>query len=188
MEDPCRAWKAFATCALPLFPVLIRQMEGVTKQTEAAALDLMTKLQAIAQRAGLQADEARQVIRQAVGGAGGQQAERLKASADLAKLQAEELSKDVGQIVMALQFQDITRQKLEHVAHAIVQLRDHLQHLADGRPDQDLADSLSLLKDLEHRYTMDAERRIHAEANGLTVEPAKAAAPSAAEDDSVTLF
>jgi methyl-accepting chemotaxis protein len=112
----------------------------------------------------------------------------LQASAYLAKTQAGELSNDVGQIVMALQFQDITRQKLEHVEHALTQLRDHLQHLLDGKPDEDLQDSLSLLKDLEHRYTMESERRIHAASNGGTVEGVPAAGHAGDGDDSVTLF
>jgi len=183
MEDPCRAWKAFATCALPLFPVLIRQMQAVTRETEQAALDLAEKLREIAQRAGGQAEDAMLIVSEAVQQeAGEDRLEQLLASAHLAKQQANDLSQDVGRIVMALQFQDITRQKLEHVEHALTQLGDHFQHLVDGRPDQDVEDSLSLLKDLEHRYTMEAERRIHAEANGQTVAPAPAA------EDSVTLF
>jgi len=155
MEDPCRAWKAFGACLLPLIPVLIRQMAAVTEQTEAAALSLTARLDDIARRAAQPAEN------------GGK---------------AEALAQDIGQIVMALQFQDITRQKLEHVGHALTQVQVHVQHLLDGKPDADIDDSLALLKDLEHCYTMEAERRVHAAANGVPVQSA------ASEDDSVTLF
>ncbi len=160
MEDPCRAWKAFGSCLSPLIPVLIRQMKAVTEQTEDAALSLMSKLNGIAQRAAQQAESAE-------------------------PQRAEDLGKDIGQIVMALQFQDITRQKLEHVGHALMQVQEHMQHLLEGKPDADIEDSLALLKELEHSYTMEAERRVHAAANGEMPQPVS---PAAAEDDSVTLF
>jgi hypothetical protein len=162
MEDPCRAWKAFGSCLSPLIPVIIRQMQAVTEQTEAAALNLMAKLNGIAQRAAEQAEHA-------------------------APKRAEELGRDIGQIVMALQFQDITRQKLEHVGHALTQVQGHVVRLLEGKPDADIEDSLALLKELEHSYTMEAERRVHAEVNGKPAEPAPAT-PSAGEEDSVTLF
>lgn len=183
MNNSSHAWKEFAHCALPLFPVLIRQMNAVTEQTEAAAINLMTNLQAIAHRASQQAEEAIQ-LGQADRTLEAAQQEQFLESVRQSKQRATELSRDVGQIVMALQFQDITRQKLEHVEHALAHLRDHLQHLVDGKPDQDLADSLSLLKNLEHSYTMEAERRIHAAARG---EPAPVG-QAEGQDDSVTLF
>lgn len=188
MNDPSHAWKAFASCALPLIPVLIRQMNAVTEQTETAALNLMQNLQAISQRASQQAEEALH-LGQAGLSQDAVQREQLLASVRQSKQQADELSGDVGRIVMALQFQDITRQKLEHVEHALTHVRDHLQHLVDGKPDRDLEDSLSLLKDLEHSYTMEAERRIHAAVHGR--EACHAPAPAGrtgGEDESVTLF
>ena len=184
MEAPCRAWKAFAGCALPLIPVLIRQMTAVTEQTEEAALKLMTTLQAISRRASQQAEDAIQIIVQASARDTDEtEMEQMQASMHLSKQQAKELSNDVGQIVMALQFQDITRQKLEHIEQALTQMGDHLQHLVDGKPDADLQDSLSLLKTLEHSYTMDAERRVHAAANGHNVS-----AHADDGEDSVTMF
>ncbi|MEC4889531.1 MAG: hypothetical protein RI101_05670 [Nitrospira sp.] len=186
MTDSSKPWKAFASCALPLIPVLIRQMNAVTEQTETAALNLMTNLQAISQRASRQAEEAIH-LGQADRNLDAAQREQLLASVRESKQRATELSSDVGRIVMALQFQDITRQKLEHVEHALTHLRDHLQHLVDGKPDQDLADSLSLLKDLEHSYTMEAERRIHAAARGEQTPPAPVG-QAGGQDESVTLF
>jgi chemotaxis regulatin CheY-phosphate phosphatase CheZ len=179
MNDSNHAWKAFAACALPLIPVLIRQMTAITEQTEKAALNLMTTLQAIAQRANPQAAEDLNLT----------QMEQQRTSLSQPKQEACELSGDVGQIVMALQFQDITRQKLEHVEHALTSLHDHLQHLVDGKPDQDLEDSLSRLKDLEHSYTMESERRIHAAANADPASPAAVPAGQAGSgDDSAVLF
>ena len=179
MNDSNHAWKAFAACALPLFPVLIRQMTAITEQTEKAALNLMTTLQAIAQRANRQAAEDLNLT----------QMEQQHTLLSQSKQQACELSGDVGQIVMALQFQDITRQKLEHVEHALTSLRDHLQHLVDGKPDQDLEDSLSRIKDLERSYTMESERRIHAAASADPASPTAVPAGQAGTgDDSAVLF
>ncbi len=188
-DDPCRAWKSFATCAIPLIPVLIRQMTAVTEQTEEAAMKLMATLQTIAERANRQADNVMQVAGRATEGQEGGGGERDWQVSLRAKQQADELSNDVGQLVMAMQFQDITRQRLEHIEQALRQLRDHFQHLVEGRPDEDLQDSLSLLKNLEHRYTMEAERRVHADAGGgARRRPQAAAAGTGNAEDAVTLF
>jgi methyl-accepting chemotaxis protein len=188
-DDPCRAWKSFAACAMPLIPVLIKQMTAVTEQTEAAALNLMTKLQTIAQRASRQADDAIAIMgRASERRTDDGHDEELRVSAQNAKQQADELSNDIGQIVMALQFQDITRQKLEHVEVALTRLRNHFQHLIDNKPDEDLKDSLSLLKELEGSYTMEAERRIHAAATGRAPDMPPQSASPGDEEDSVTLF
>ncbi|BCA54761.1 hypothetical protein W02_19010 [Nitrospira sp. KM1] len=140
-------------------------MAAVTQQTEEAALQIMTKLQGVAQRQ-----------------------DRLTIAGDPPDVEAPTLSREVGQIVMSLQFQDITRQKLEHVEHALMRVRDHLQNLADGKPDHEVQDSLSLLKDLEHSYTMDSERRIHGCAPAAPRPSIPASTRPATDDDSVTLF
>lgn len=188
VDDPCRAWRSFAACAMPLIPVLIGQMTAVTEQTEAAALHLVTRLRTIAQRASRQAEDVTEIVSRSAGERTDADRDQLRLSAQMVKRQADELSRDIEQIVMALQFQDITRQKLEHVEVALARLRDHFQHLVDGKPDDDLRDSLSLLKDLEGRYTMEAERRIHAEATGRRPDRPLEAGSPAEGDDSVTLF
>ena len=124
------AWEAFAACAITMIPVLKKQMEAVTHQTERAALDLMVHLRALtspATTSGL-----------------------MDTSANLSK------------IVMAMQFQDLTQQKLEHVTQALDQWHTHLQVLLRGPLDEDAKREIAALQSLEESYTMEEERRLHA--------------------------
>src|SRR5438128_12135536 len=41
-----QAWEAFAVCAVSMIPILKKQMEAVTQQTQRAAMDLMTHISA----------------------------------------------------------------------------------------------------------------------------------------------
>lgn len=71
---------------------------------------------------------------------------------------AKTLATDVAQIVMTLQFQDMTRQKLEHVIQPLSHMRDYIEALASGIEGQTLQDRLQPLKNLENSYTMESER------------------------------
>ena len=95
-----QAWEAFACCAVSMIPVLKKQMEAVTQQTQRAATDLMTHFSALTL-----ADETSR---------------------------STETAAHLSQIVMTMQFQDITQQKLEHVAQALDQWDKHLQALSDS--------------------------------------------------------
>jgi methyl-accepting chemotaxis protein len=56
----------------------------------------------------------------------------LKSAVMNSKSHADELARDVGQIIMALQFQDITRQKLEHVIEPLTEVRAVMDALIQG--------------------------------------------------------
>jgi len=71
---------------------------------------------------------------------------------------AKTLATDVAQIVMTLQFQDMTRQKLEHVIQPLSHMRDYIEALASGIEGPTLQDKLQPLKNLENTYTMESER------------------------------
>ena len=71
-----QAWEAFAACAVSMIPVLKKQMEAVTQQTQRAATDLMTHISALTL-----ADETSR---------------------------STETAAHLSQIVMTMQFQDIT--------------------------------------------------------------------------------
>ncbi len=60
-----------------------------------------------------------------------------------------------------MQFQDITRQKLEHVGLALDQLQRHIQALMKGPLNQEAQVEIAALQRVERSYTMDAERRLH---------------------------
>lgn len=98
---------------------------------------------------------------------------------------AEELSADVSRVIMALQFQDITRQKLEHVIEPLTEMRTLMEALSGGVSDDQLTQLMGIMERLEKSYTMQEERAImHSSMKGR----APAASASQPEEMSVTLF
>lgn len=184
------AWTSFAVCTLPLIPILIRQMHAVTDQTERAVMDLMARLQTIASRSGPSGEDTAHCGWSVDGSHEGLSHTSRSSDLQLSQQRTEELGDDVNQIVTALQFQDITRQKLEHVKQALTHMQQHLQHLIDGRPDGELHDSLVMLKGLEHSYTMESERQLHILSDDGLAGAGKVRARMQATDDedSVTIF
>jgi methyl-accepting chemotaxis protein len=72
---------------------------------------------------------------------------------------AKDLGNDIGQIVMSMQFQDITRQRLEHVYQPLEQIHAPLQAVADDTGGMDmLPQVIEELRNLERTYTMQSER------------------------------
>ena len=130
LKERQQAWEVFAACAVSMIPVLKKQMEAVTHQTERAALDLMVHLRALTSPATTSG--------------------RMDRSANLSK------------IVMAMQFQDLTQQKLEHITQALDQWHTHLQVLLRGPLDEGAKREIAALQSLEESYTMEEERRLHA--------------------------
>jgi len=158
LKEHQQAWEAFAACAVTMIPVLKKQMEAVTQQTERAAMDLMLHISALASPS---------------------TASRIN-----------DTSANLSKIVMAMQFQDITQQKLEHVAQALDQWQKHLQALLKGPQDESAKQEIAALQRLEESYTMEEERRLHAAALAPDYQepvPIETEATEA-EPDSVTLF
>jgi methyl-accepting chemotaxis protein len=60
-ERRCNDWEEFAACVTPLIPVLVEQLKSVTTQSEAAALELGSRLHRIAQRAKAQEEQMREL-------------------------------------------------------------------------------------------------------------------------------
>jgi hypothetical protein len=153
-----KAWEAFAVCAVSIIPVLKKQMEAVTQQTERAAMDLMVHIRAMTSPATTSSPR--------------------------------DTSANFSKIVMAMQFQDITQQKLEHVTQALDQWHKHLQALLKGPHDVRAKQEIAALQRFEQSYTMEEERRLHAAAlmpdyqEPVPMETEQ----TEAESDSVTLF
>lgn len=158
LKEHQQAWEAFAVCATHLIPVLKKQMEGVTQETERAAMDLMVHMRALT----------------------------MPASTSTSA----ETSTNLTKVVMAMQFQDITQQKLEHVAQALDQWHTHLHALLKGPQDEGARQEIASLQRLEESYTMEEERRLHAAAlapdyqEPVPIETDR----TEKESDSVTLF
>jgi len=172
LEQTKYAWEQFASHAIPLIPVLTRQITTVIEQTEQAALDLMLKIRSVSERAQKQAAY-----------------DVSSAPVMDVKSQAEGLASDVSSIVMAMQFQDITKQKLEHVMQPLLQMKTYMESLVSNPTAPELAKSLNLLEEVERSYTMETERMAHRHAMEGR-EHVGVPVPSSAkeEDENVTLF
>lgn len=158
LKEHQQAWEAFAVCATHLIPVLKKQMEAVTQQTERAAMDLMVHMRAL--------------------------------TLPVTTSGPVDPSPNLTKVVMAMQFQDITQQKLEHVAQALDQWHTHLHALLKGPQDEGARQEIASLQRLEESYTMEEERRLHAAALAPDYqEPVPIETDQAEkESDSVTLF
>lgn len=102
--------------------------------------------------------------------------------------QAEGLVRDVSQIVMAMQFQDMTRQVVEHVTGPLLAIHGLMKELADARsaaPTPNAA-ALETLRGIGRSYTMESERAVLRAVRGQpAAAPAAVAAPA---EGAVTLF
>ena len=94
----------------------------------------------------------------------------------------------ISKVVMAMQFQDITRQKLEHVGEALDQFKRHLQILQEGSLTEETAQELAGLERIEENYTMEAERRLHQAALQPQYQEPVPLEVSDNGEESVTLF
>lgn len=176
LEQTKYAWEQFASHATLLIPILTRQITFVIEQTEQAASDLIGRIRSISERAQKQAAYAGSSVR------------GMEPMLDV-RNEAEELSSDVSRIVMAMQFQDMTKQKLEHVAQPLIQMKTYMESLVANPTAPELANALNLLEEVERSYTMETERTAHRHAMEGR-EHVGIPEPSTAEDEdqNVTLF
>jgi hypothetical protein len=99
-----------------------------------------------------------------------------------------ERAASLSKVVMAMQFQDITRQKLEHVGQALDHWRQHLQALQRGPNDEEAKQAIAALQQFEQHYTMEEERRLHAAALKPDYQEPVPVEMSETGQDSVILF
>lgn len=107
----------------------------------------------------------------------------LRSNVGDTQLSAERLGQDIAAIVMALQFQDMTRQKLEHVIAPLEALSNDLQAVQAGQEPSVFDGTQTLLHQLQRSYTMHDERHVLASATGHT-----APADGKEAEETVTLF
>lgn len=103
------------------------------------------------------------------------------------------ISKDVENALVAIQFQDITRQQIEHVSEPLAKFSERLKELSKVATDSDdLLHSLEdktkvmLQEDLEGMYTMEDEKRIMSETLLSREEEPKASDPDKIVKDEVS--
>jgi methyl-accepting chemotaxis protein len=100
------------------------------------------------------------------------------------KSRAEGLAADVSHIVVSMQFQDMTRQRLEHVAEPLLALREIVTRL---RREEAPPDLLRPIEQLEQSYTMPHERDVMRAAQQGVVHKS-APGRCLADHEAVTLF
>ena len=102
---------------------------------------------------------------------------------------AEELGQDIGQIVMAMQFQDITRQKIEHVYAPLEKLEEPMKALEHGKKGaafpQEVVRELS---NLDQTYTMESERFAMKTAQEGNIQEVVGTMAGGAPEENITLF
>jgi len=104
---------------------------------------------------------------------------------------SKEASASLSKAVTAMQFQDITRQKLEHVCVALDQFDKHVQALLKGPGHEEAKQEIAALENIEENYTMEEERRVHQAALSTECPDYGEPVPSSLseeESDSVELF
>lgn len=100
----------------------------------------------------------------------------------------EDREASLSQVVMAMQSQDITRQKLEHVGLALDQWSNHLRALLKGPYDEEAKREIAALQQIEQSYTMEEERRLHEATLAPDYQEPVPMDLADKETDSVTLF
>lgn len=164
-------------------------------QTEAAALKINERILAMASRAEHQAGRMGATLAslRSMPGLDHCSLEELRQTTDSVTASARDLALDVAQIVMALQYQDITKQQLQHVVQPLEHLKATLQALVRGEGAMDER-AQGLLEALHQSYTMESERAIMAHALMGTAPIARSSGPAvgtnAEREDAgdVTLF
>ena len=116
--------------------------------------------------------------------------ENLEGTVSQSSVHAQQLADDIAGIIMSLQFQDITRQKLEHVYEPLEKIKAYLQAWESAKAEEgDTRQLLEILRGLEREYTMESERLVmHAVKNGQNIDAEQLAQAGTSQEDNVTLF
>jgi methyl-accepting chemotaxis protein len=74
--------------------------------------------------------------------------------------ETESLAQDISEIVVSMQFQDITRQRIEHVITPLLEFKSELEAIVRGESVKITINTDSDSKGLEKMYTMESERKV----------------------------
>lgn len=162
----------------------IREMcEGVSGSTQ-KAMDELEGLAAVDMTATLESQNRISRFSEVILERNSQLEERVAKGTEHAKALAE----DIACIVVSLQFQDITRQKLEHVYEPLELIQSSLQDVDyEDQGGHGIQGTIEALHALKSSYTMESERAVmQSVAQGKAIDFAESSTGS--EDDNVTLF
>lgn len=118
-----------ATAISSLLPVLIKHLKSITTKTESASLELGQRLEQISQRAKAQSEEVTHLLARGNDPAPDDDSSitELQNAVGRVNGQAGALVNDIAQIVMSMQFQDFTRQKIEYINEALLTIQARSQ-------------------------------------------------------------
>jgi len=135
----------------------IREMcEGVSHSTQ-RAMNELEALSSVDMTATLESQSRIEKFSQIILGRNVLLEDRVSQGTEYAKA----LADDIARIVISLQFQDITRQKVEHVYEPLELIQSSLQDVHDeDRHGRRIRETVEALQALESRYTMETERAV----------------------------
>jgi len=112
---------------------------------------------------------------------------RARDKIGMLRTETEQLARDIGAIIVSMQFQDITRQRIEHVMGPLTAVRSEIEEICAQMKDiheavEDGRDTGKPALQLEQLYTMESERQVMRET--LTGSKSQAAV----EESNVTFF
>jgi len=95
---------------------------------------------------------------------------RIKSSVDELAISSHDIASDISSIVTTLQFQDATRQRIEHVIEPLTRLEADMLKIARGRGDSESNEELEVsvrdIGGLAKIYTMESERKMLSSSSG----------------------
>jgi len=91
--------------------------------------------------------------------------EEVKNQLDILTQETQSLAKDIGNIVVSMQFQDITRQRIEHVIEPLLDFKMELEEMLQSASSIDskiheFGSDNNRIEWLEKMYTMESERKV----------------------------
>ena len=91
--------------------------------------------------------------------------EEVKNQLDILTQETQSLAKDIGNIVISMQFQDITRQRIEHVIEPLLDFKMELEEMLQSASSIDskiheFGSDNNRIEWLEKMYTMESERKV----------------------------
>ncbi|MEE8059352.1 MAG: methyl-accepting chemotaxis protein [Pseudomonadales bacterium] len=153
------------------FTSLTREMTGVLKKY---ITDEQAIIKASKNQTKQKVDEISDVLSQVVG--------LLKSKSNTLQEENSYIQGELGNILESLQFQDAVRQRIEHMQTDMKKIVNLLGDIDSTLSDDVKAKAVEMANELAARYTMSAERKVHAEIIGTNVKG------NAAADGSITFL
>jgi chemotaxis regulatin CheY-phosphate phosphatase CheZ len=143
---------------LPALTKLLNdQLHLITVETERSAYGIMERLQAI--------DAVISQLMSSVSACAEENDAMIQASQTLNSM--------LMDILSSIQFQDVTRQQIEHVQNALTRLDNHVAQMVEMMRSKNYSNSASIKDHIEQiyeGYVMEQQRDVHSSATGNTVE------------------